>query len=82
MSPERARKGKTMKQTTFGQRIEVYSVKKIVGTRVSVRAEGKTSIGRMSIFFDMLCVGDVPRVGDDILVSITTPADSAPSASE
>lgn len=82
MSPEQAGKVKTMSQSTFNQRVEVYEVKKVIGKRVAVRAKGVTSIGKLSIFFEMHCGGASPRVGEDILVSITTPADSTPSVSK
>jgi hypothetical protein len=74
-----------MVQTAFNQRVRVYSVKRSPGDRVQVRAEGKTSIGKMSIFFEMspfesFSMGKAPRVNEEILVDITIPADSEPSS--
>ena len=81
MSPERARKGKTLEQTVFNQRVEVYEVKKQGLDKVAVRAESNTTIGKISIFFETHSPAVSPRVGEDILVSITIPADAVPSAS-
>ncbi len=71
-----------MTQTTFTQRVKVYSVKAVGGKQVEVRAEGMTRIGRMSIFFPLSLIHETPRVGEDILIEITIPADSAPAVSE
>ena len=71
-----------MNQTTFGQRVNVYEVKKRGRYHVAVRAKSNTSLGKLSIFFEMSSSAVSPRVGEDILVIITTPADSAPAARE
>jgi hypothetical protein len=72
-----------MGQTTFNQRVRVYSVKRTLGGDcVQVRAEGTTATRKLSIFFEMYSVLNTPRVNEEILVDLTIPADSEPSPDE
>ena len=67
-------------QQTFNQRVLVYSVKLLDGIEwVEVRAQATTSIGKLSIFFELPVMGAIPTVNEEILVSITIPADSIPT---